>query len=144
MLLNGSVVEVDTSKLSDGSFHLIVDGRSVNAEFIEGDRKTPVVSINGQRFETQIKDRYDRLLDELGMSRSDSEVHKDLKAPMPGLVLDVQVNEGQEIKKGDPLLILEAMKMENVIKSPGDAVVKSVQCKQGEAVEKNDVLIEFA
>jgi biotin carboxyl carrier protein len=62
---------------------------------------------------------------------------------MPGLIIDLKVKDGDQVKAGDPLLILEAMKMENIIKSPGDATVKSVKVRMGEGVEKNQVLIEF-
>ncbi len=68
----------------------------------------------------------------------------EVKAPMPGLVLDIRVSEGDEVKKGDPILVLEAMKMENIIKSPTDGVIKKINVKKGLAVEKNQVLINFA
>ena len=67
-----------------------------------------------------------------------------LKAPMPGLIIKINVKNGQEVKKGDALLVLEAMKMENVIKSPADLVVKQVLARPKEAVEKDQTLIKFA
>ena len=67
----------------------------------------------------------------------------DIKAPMPGLILDIAVNVGQEVKENDSLLILEAMKMENNIVSPRDGIIKSIDVSQGDAVEKNQLLIEF-
>ena len=67
----------------------------------------------------------------------------DVKAPMPGLVLGVSVEIGQEVQKGDGLLILEAMKMENVIKSVGEGIVKAIHIEQGKAVEKGQLLIEM-
>ncbi len=68
----------------------------------------------------------------------------DLKAPMPGLVLDILVSEGQTIQKGDSLLVLEAMKMENNLKAINDAVVKKINVSKGDKVEKNTVLIELS
>ena len=68
----------------------------------------------------------------------------DLKAPMPGLVLDILVSEGQTIQKGDNLLVLEAMKMENNLKATNDAVVKKIKVSKGDKVEKNTVLIELS
>jgi biotin carboxyl carrier protein len=62
---------------------------------------------------------------------------------MPGLVLDVRVKEGDEVKKGDPLLVLEAMKMENILKSPAHAKIKKINVNKGQAVEKNQVLVSF-
>ena len=67
----------------------------------------------------------------------------DVKAPMPGLVVEVPVVVGQTVAKGDKVLILEAMKMENVIKAVGDGVVKAVHASQGQPVEKGQLLIEM-
>ena len=67
----------------------------------------------------------------------------DIKAPMPGLILDISVTVGQEVKEDEPLLILEAMKMENVFTSPRDGIIKSISVSKGDAVDKNDLLIEF-
>lgn len=142
--VNGSPVSVDVEHLADGSRHLLVDGRSVHVRSEAGEGKSSVVEVNGQRFEVALKDHYDRLLDQLGMARGTDAAQGDLKAPMPGKVLSVEVVPGQSVSKGDALLILEAMKMENVIKAPQDAVVKEVNCKQGEAVEKGVVLVGFA
>ncbi|MNF13023.1 Glutaconyl-CoA decarboxylase subunit gamma [compost metagenome] len=67
----------------------------------------------------------------------------EIKAPMPGLVLNVIVESGQEVNKGDNLLILEAMKMENIIKSPSSGIVKKILVTKGDKVEKNEILIQF-
>jgi len=66
-----------------------------------------------------------------------------VKAPMPGLVLDILVEPGQSVQKGDNLLILEAMKMENIIKASGSGVVKNIPVHKKDAVEKNQLLIEM-
>jgi biotin carboxyl carrier protein len=63
---------------------------------------------------------------------------------MPGLVLSILVKEGDEVKKGDNLLVLEAMKMENIIKSPADVTIKFIKIKPSDKVEKNQVLIQFS
>jgi biotin carboxyl carrier protein len=67
----------------------------------------------------------------------------EVKAPMPGMVLKILVKDGDEVKKGDPLLVLEAMKMENILKSPTDGVIKKIAAVTGVAVEKNQLLIQF-
>ena len=95
------------------------------------------------RKEVEIKDKYDALLKQLGMDKMLGSKMNLLKAPMPGLVLNVLVKEGDSIKKGDSLLVLEAMKMENNIKAAGDGVVKKVNVQVKQAVEKNQVLIEM-
>ena len=68
---------------------------------------------------------------------------KELKAPMPGLVLDVKVTSGDEVIEGQELLVLEAMKMENAIKSPQDGIIKSISIEKNDKVEKNQILVSF-
>ena len=82
-------------------------------------------------------------LDKMGMSAGADEKMDSVKAPMPGLVLDILVEAGQAVNKGDNLLILEAMKMENIIKASGNGVVKSININKKDAVEKNQLLIEM-
>jgi biotin carboxyl carrier protein len=123
--------DVDWSavKLPTGDYSVIMDGRSYQAQVlrIEKDTKTVVLQIDQQQFEVAIEEPIDQLLD--------------IKAPMPGLVLKVLVTPGQAIKKGDPVLILEAMKMENVFKAGSDAIVKEIKVTERTAVEKGEVLI---
>ena len=83
------------------------------------------------------------LLKQLGMDKLAANKVNNIKAPMPGLVLRISVAIGDVIKKGDPLLVLEAMKMENVIKAAGDGVVKKINAIERTAVEKGSILIEF-
>ena len=68
---------------------------------------------------------------------------KELKSPMPGLVIKIDIKPGDSVAKGDPLMILEAMKMENQIKSKGDGVIAEILVNEGQAVEKNELLIRF-
>jgi biotin carboxyl carrier protein len=90
-----------------------------------------------------LQDKFDLLLEKMGMNNTNGGNVISIKAPMPGLIIDLKVKDGDLVKQNDPLIVLEAMKMENVIKSPGDSVVKSVKVKKGESVEKNQILIEF-
>ena len=99
--------------------------------------------MNGKKFKFVVKDKYDELLKSLGMDNLATTKVANLKAPMPGLVINIAIEVGQTVQKGDALLILEAMKMENVIKSPTDGVIKSILVKKGDAVEKNQVLLNF-
>lgn len=93
--------------------------------------------------EVKLVSRMEKLLKDLGMSGQMVKKLDVLKAPMPGLIHKVLVNEGDNLAKGDPMLILEAMKMENVIKSPGDGIIKEIVAKVGSSVEKNAVLIRY-
>ncbi len=129
----------------DGGYHVIHHNSSYNVRVLEHkkDEKLLTLLINGNKYAVQLEDQYDSLLKSMGMGAGATKKIKNLKAPMPGLVLDVMVNAGTTVKKDDPLMILEAMKMENILKSPGDAVVKSVEIEKGKAVDKNQVLIHF-
>jgi biotin carboxyl carrier protein len=136
----------DIVEVKDGSFHIIKNNRSYSVEVIKAEysEKSFLISVNGNKYQLNVKDKFDELLKSLGMDNLNAGKVNEIKAPMPGLVLDIRVSEGDEVKKGDPILVLEAMKMENILKSPTDGIVKKINVKKGIAVEKNQVLIYFA
>lgn len=144
-VVNGKQQKLDISKIKEGQFHIIADSRSYRAELIStnDDEKKFVVRVNGNDYEVAVSDRYDQLLQKLGMAKGSTVKLKEITAPMPGKVLAINIEEGSEVQKGDPVLVLEAMKMENAIKSPGEGKVKKIRIKQGDAVEKGQVLVEF-
>jgi biotin carboxyl carrier protein len=105
--------------------------------------KSCVIQVNNQEILVSIEDRFDILLKQLGMDSVNNKKVNEIKAPMPGLVLSLNVSLGDSVAQGDSLLVLEAMKMENIIKSPSDGIVKSIEVVSSQAVEKNQVLIRF-
>ncbi len=135
----------DIIQLKEGSFHAIVNQKNFCIEVLElrQEEKILVLLLNGSTYQVRLKDPYDELLHRLGMDSISHHKANDLKAPMPGLVVKVMVEEDQPVKQGTPLLILEAMKMENVLKATGEGVVASIKVKAGQAVEKNETLIQF-
>jgi acetyl/propionyl-CoA carboxylase alpha subunit len=143
--LSGEKIIADIITIRDGLFHIIADGKSYNAEITghNRDEKTFTIRVNNNTYHVKVSDQYDALLHELGMDVKASGKAIDLKAPMPGLVVEVAVREGAEVKKGDKLVVLEAMKMENILKAPADAVVKKILIEKGRSVEKNEVLVVF-
>lgn len=143
-IVNGEDYKLDVNK-EDNGFHLIQNNKSYNLSVVSTDYETKCfeIMVNGNTYSLEAKDRFDLLLKELGMENLNSAAVNDLKAPMPGLVLSIKVNVGDTVQKGDALIILEAMKMENVLKASAEGVVKSVNVKTGIAVEKNQILIEF-
>ncbi len=144
-LVNGKQEEWDILKLGATSAHIIKDNKSYRCELLKADHEAKefIAKINGSIYHLKAKDRFDQLLKKLGMENLGTSKVNDIKAPMPGLVLSINSEKGSEIKKGDPVIILEAMKMENTIKSPGDGTIKSIEVKVGDAVEKNQVLVLF-
>ena len=143
--LDGKTFSLDINQPDPGHFHVLRNAVSYNVEIIHTEHltKTVTLKVNGRICEVVLKDKYDELLHSLGMDGLSKRKVNELKAPMPGLVLEVLVKEGDAIKKGEALIILEAMKMENILKSPTDGIIKKVSVKKGVAVEKGQLLIEF-
>lgn len=152
-LKSGSSYEINASdldaldiiKLDQNQYHLIFHNKSYLIELLEAcyESKSFTMKIDGKKMTVFLEDAFDLKIKELGLSAQESKGIKELKAPMPGLVLEILVEKDHEVKKGDPLLILEAMKMENVIKSPVDASIQSVEVDLKDAVNKNQILILF-
>ncbi|MCZ8217047.1 MAG: biotin/lipoyl-binding protein [Cyclobacteriaceae bacterium] len=145
LLVNGNALNWDVVNLNNGHFHILNEGKSYQAEIIKADAitKSVTLKINNNRYTVEVKDKFDLLLEKMGMSNATTNKVNNIKAPMPGLIINLKVAEGDIVKAGDQLLILEAMKMENILKSPGDGVIKKIKVKKGDSVEKNQVLIEF-
>jgi biotin carboxyl carrier protein len=146
---NGSIDGADFSwdmiEVKKNMFHIISGTKSFTAEVVKADlaAKTFTILVNGHKYNVDVKDRFDALLHDLGMDKLVQTGVQEVKAPMPGMVLNIHVSAGSEVKKGDALLVLEAMKMENIIKSPRDGKVKTVKAVKGTAVEKNQSLVVF-
>ncbi|MCB9231955.1 MAG: biotin/lipoyl-binding protein [Bacteroidia bacterium] len=143
--LNGQPVELDLTRSGHDSFHVLYQGYSYNLflEDLNREDKTVVFRINGKRAEVKLTTELDRMLKELGMDNLGAQKASSVKAPMPGLIHSVHVKAGDTVKKGDQLLILEAMKMENVIKSPADGVIAKVSAVAGATVDKGELLVSF-
>jgi len=143
--IDGVEYEWDLLTLENNSFHIIKDNQSCRATVtqINHEEKTMTICVNGNDYEIIIKDKYDLLLQQMGISSKSSAQINQFKAPMPGLIREVIVSAGAEVNKGDILLILEAMKMENALKSPRDGKIKKINISVGNTVEKGFVLIEF-
>ncbi len=144
-LVNDQPFDWDITKINERHYHIISNNQSYRAELVQinAKEKTVVLKLNGKKTSVQLQDKFDLLLEKMGIDTSASSKLNDIKAPMPGLILEIQIKEGDAVQKGDPIMILEAMKMENVLKSPGDGVVKSIKVNKGDSVEKNQVLVLF-
>jgi len=145
LMVGGDKVKPDIRQLNKSAWHIINNLQSYNTEVISFNsfEKTAEIKVNNTIYHVTAKDQFDILLDKLGLSSLNASKISEIKAPMPGMVLKVFVKEGVEIKKGDNLFILEAMKMENIIKAPADVFVKIVKIKPGDKVEKGQILMLF-
>jgi biotin carboxyl carrier protein len=148
--LNVSVKASDVALLNKvqsekDNYHILHNHQSYNVAVLAANyaTKTFTLKVNGSTHNVQLDDELDTLIKQLGLTLKSNQKTNNLKAPMPGLVLEVVVQVGQTIKKGDTLLILEAMKMENSLKCQADAIVKAIHVKKGAPVEKGELLIEM-
>lgn len=138
-------VDFDCSLLPDGKYHLLVNNKSFVAELVNIDRREKIVhlKLGDELFHVAVEDSFDALLESMGMDKAQEQKVSEIKSPMPGLVLDILVNVGDAVAKDQSLMVLEAMKMENIIASPSDAVVSHIEVSKQDKVDKNQILIRF-
>ncbi len=149
--IEGNSFEIDKQELNqlnsintgNSTYHVLENGKAYHIKLIHADylNKKLTLSVNGNPHTIQIEDQYDQLVKRMGLSAVSSQKIKEVKAPMPGLILDVLVEAGTSVEKGTPLVILEAMKMENVLKAEGEGIVERIEATKGNAVEKGQVLL---
>lgn len=141
--LGGAVYDVDLESIDGRSlFSLILNGTSYEV-FIERRARRYFIAIAGDRYEVQVEDeRMKRLRERAGAKREEAG-ELTITAPMPGLVVDVIVEEGQYVSAGDGVVILEAMKMENEIRTPRDGIVERLRVSTGQTLNQGDVMMEI-
>lgn len=124
--------------------HLLLDGRSFVMSVRPGEgRGEWEIQLDGHHFSTEVVDERTRSIRQLAGVAAGPQGPKPVRAPMPGLVVRVEVEAGQTVQVGDGVAIIEAMKMENELKAEAPGVVSKVLVSDGEAVEKGAVLVEF-
>ncbi|MCS6870766.1 MAG: biotin/lipoyl-containing protein [Anaerolineae bacterium] len=140
VLINGEERYVDFQHISEALYSALINNKSVEA-LVERHEGRYQVLIEGDLYEVEVLDeRQQRLMSAAGgFSASQGEIA--LRAPMPGLIVAVRVSEGEQVRKGQPLVVLESMKMENDIKAPRDGKVERIYVEKGQTVEQNKTLI---
>jgi biotin carboxyl carrier protein len=144
--LDNQEEELDIREVEAGFYHVLYKGKSYRASLLEvsAGYKRLRILLNGHAVEVEVREPLAQWQEKSGRTKAGQEAGTlELKAPMPGLIVGVQVVEGQTVRKGEPLLILEAMKMENVLKAPSDGLVRQISVQKGDIVEKNQLLIKF-
>lgn len=142
-ILSGSAAT--WTALSPRSWAVLHEGQrfKVECEKEPDEEGRATFRINGVRKEVRVLDERAQLLEKMGMSARTVVASGDIKAPMPGKVLQVLVNAGDTVEEGQALLVLEAMKMENVIKAIAEGTVLDIPVSPGQAVEKGSLLVAF-
>lgn len=138
-----TIRKLDILKESDSTYHLLHKQKSYFANLISSDfnKKTYSIRINSNVYEVRIKTLLDDLIKNMGYTNGSAKINNTIIAPMPGIIIGLNVEKDQEVKKGDTLLILEAMKMENAIMCPKDGKIKDISIAVGDTVDKNKLLI---
>ena len=144
LTVDGEPVAFSFQRITEREALLLLDGRSITFTLEDGDGGTARLTHHGRSLDVRLKNERDLLLESLGMETGESAADRELKAPMPGLVLSILVEPGQEVEVGDGLIVLEAMKMENELRAQHAATVAAVHVAPGAAVGKNDLLVSFA
>ena len=137
--------KLDLVSKGELTYHLLNRNKSFQVDVIQADfnKKEYILSLNSKTYNLKISDALDIRIEEMGYSLNGGKKLNAIHAPMPGIIVDIEVKQGDKVKEGDSLLILEAMKMENSIKCPKDGIVKSVHTQKGDAVEKGKLLVEL-
>ena len=126
-------------------FTISYKGQSFNGEILNRDIENQklTLKLNHREFEIRRKFELDALIAELGLDKVKIKKLRELGSPMPGRILSIHVKAGDHVKVGDPILSLEAMKMENILKSDGEGIVKRIAIEKEQVVDKGQLLIEF-
>ncbi|MFP3853993.1 MAG: acetyl-CoA carboxylase biotin carboxyl carrier protein subunit [Anaerolineales bacterium] len=141
ILANGERLPADFMAVAEQSvYSLIFENRSYEAYISPGEAGYEVL-LRGQRYTVEVEDERARLLRKVGGDQAAVSGEFQLKSPMPGLVIDIPVEKGTEVKKGDDLIILESMKMQNELKSPRDGTVIRINAAAGDSVQQDAVLL---
>lgn len=145
LVKKSDVDALDSIKIDETNLHLLENNRAYEVNVFHSDflNKTLTVSVNGNTYEVKIEDEYDQQVNKMGLLAVTAQKVNSIIAPMPGLIVAIMIEVGQEISEGTPLLVLSAMKMENIILSQGEGVVKSIEVKKDDAVEKGQLIIEM-
>jgi biotin carboxyl carrier protein len=128
-----------------GVYQVLKNGKSHQIIHLEqkAGGKQQILQVNDLNFEATILNPLDQQVEFMGLSNIDEQKSNNINAPMPGLILDIMCKEGDEIEEGKSLLILEAMKMENVIKAEGAGTIFKIHKAVGDTVEKGQLIIEI-
>ena len=137
--------ELDLIQNGELKYHLLNKNESFQAEITQADfyKRKYTISLNSKTYHLKISNALDLMIEKMGYSFNGSKKLNAIHAPMPGIIIGLEIKQGDIVKEGDTILILEAMKMENAIKCPKDGVIKSIFIEKGSAVEKNKLLIEL-
>ena len=140
-----SKMEIEKIDIEDNSVNLRIENNKYHCKLLKKypNENSYFIKVNGKLIELEKKQHYSDAISKISKYTNSNQKINNLVSPMPGLILEIQTEAGKKVKKDDPLIILEAMKMENVLCSPVDGIIKEILVNTKQTVEKNSVLIKF-
>jgi len=143
--VDGQPVQADLAHVANTDVrHLLLDGKSHRFVARREPDGTWAIHMKGRRVQARAVDERTRAIQEMTGAGAGPSGPRPVRAPMPGLVVKVEVAEGDRVEEGQGVIIVEAMKMENELKAEGSAIVKTIHVSAGDTVDKDDVLIDLA
>ncbi len=135
----------DLISLANNEFSVIEDHIPLKLKLLESDflNATYKMEVAGETIEIKIISETEQIISKLGIGKKENQKNTKIIAPMPGLILDILVNISNNVTKGDSIIIIEAMKMENTIKIQHDAIIKNILVQKGQSIEKGQILFEL-
>lgn len=127
----------------NGRYLLRMGTKLYKIDNVEYDKHTVTFTLNGRWCSVEVRDEQDLLLDRLGFKTAAEIGEGALNAPMPGKILEILVKEGDEVELGQPVAVLEAMKMENELKAPISGVISTIAAAEGDSLDKNALILEI-
>lgn len=141
--VNGQARSYSFVRQQNGRRLLRIGTKLYKIDNVSYDKHTVEFTLNGRWCRTEVRNEQDLLLDKLGFKTATDLGEGQLNAPMPGKILEIMVGEGDEVALGQPVAILEAMKMENELKAPVDGVITTIAVREDDSVEKNALILEI-
>lgn len=143
ILLDHKKIDFDVKSINPNQFLVYQNDKIFEIDILENTADFYKLKIDGVIMDAEVINHQKQLLKDLGMGDLEEDIIDEIKSPMPGTILEIICKKGQTVVKGDPLIILEAMKMENIIKSPTSGIIQEIKVEIGQSVEKNQSLVVF-
>ncbi len=141
VLFEGKKLQYELVRLNSHTYRLRIENKFFNISFDKINSEEFALQIEGKQVTLTVRTALQERASKLIASGAKAQHKIDVKAPMPGMILKLRKQIGDSVQIGDPLVILEAMKMENIIRSPGSGEIKKIFVKEGEPVDKNAVIL---
>lgn len=139
--VDGKIYNIDVVMSESGFCSIIHDGRSYNAESVRHSERKYTITTNLRYFDIELSNPQKKYL--RGRQAATEEVQETITSPMPGKIIKITVSEGMEVKQGDPLIVVEAMKMQSTHTAAQNAIVEKIHVEEGDSVVRDQLLISF-